>query len=41
VPTASEYKDDIKQQARTLLRDGITQQDQSKALELILALESD
>jgi hypothetical protein len=40
-PTATEYKDALKQQARTLLRDGINQQNQSKALELVLALESD
>jgi hypothetical protein len=40
-PTPAEYKDALRQQARTLLRDGITQQNQSKALELMLALESD
>jgi len=40
-PTAAEYKDALKQQGRTLLRDGINQQNQTKALELVLALESD
>ena len=40
-PTAAEYKDALKEQARTLLRDGINQQNQSKALEFVLALESD
>jgi len=40
-PTANEYKETVKQQARTLLRDGINQQNQSQALELLLALESD
>ncbi len=40
-PTAPEYKDALKQQARDLLRNGINQQNQTKALELVLALESD
>ncbi len=40
-PGPAEYKEALKQQARTLLRDGINQQNQTKALELMLALESD
>jgi hypothetical protein len=40
-PGPTEYKDALKQQARTLLHDGINQQNQTKALELMLALESD
>ncbi len=40
-PGPTEYKEALKQQARTLLHDGINQQNQTKALELVLALESD
>ena len=40
-PSASEYKAALKQEARDLLRNGINQQNQAKALELVLALESD
>jgi hypothetical protein len=40
-PGPTEFKDALKQQARTLLHDGINQQNQTKALELVLALESD
>ncbi|MGA2430164.1 MAG: hypothetical protein ABSH13_16810 [Candidatus Acidiferrum sp.] len=40
-PTPAEYKDTIKQQARALLRTGIDQHNQSEALRLLLALESD
>jgi hypothetical protein len=40
-PTAADYKATLKQEARDLLRNGINQQNQTKALELVLALESD
>lgn len=40
-PSAAEYKATLKQEARDLLRNGINQQNQTKALELVLALESD
>lgn len=40
-PTAADYKATLKQEARDLLRNGINQQNQAKALELVLALESD
>jgi hypothetical protein len=40
-PSTSDYKDAVRQEARTLLRDGINQQNQSRAIELLLALQSD
>jgi hypothetical protein len=40
-PSSAEYKEALKQEARTLLRDGINSQNQTRALELVLALESD
>ena len=40
-PSTSDYKDAVKQEARTLLRNGINQQNQTKAIELLLALQSD
>lgn len=40
-PSAAEYKATLKQEARDLLRGGINPQNQGKALELVLALESD
>jgi hypothetical protein len=39
-PSPSDYKESYKQQARELLRNGIDQRNQAKALELILSLES-
>jgi hypothetical protein len=40
-PSASDYKEMYKQQARELLKSGINQQNQAKATEIILALQSD
>jgi hypothetical protein len=40
-PTKAEYKEALKQDARSLLHDGVNQQNQTRALELLLALESD
>jgi len=40
-PGPTEYKESLKQQARALLHDGINEQNKTKALELVLALESD
>ncbi len=40
-PAPGDYKETYKQQARELLKNGINPQNQAKAMELILALESD
>lgn len=40
-PSTAEYKEALKKEARTLLSNGINPQNEAKALELLLALESD
>jgi hypothetical protein len=40
-PSVNEYKEIYKQQARELLKNGINQQNETKATELMLALQSD
>lgn len=40
-PTTADYKEAVKQEARKLLQDGINPQNEARALELLLALQSD